>query len=148
MQWSYRFGRTARSTLSSADPTLLTVRGFDAASNQFVYTVNPQFGGSAQYRNTFRAPFRAHVDARVEIGPDRETQYLSSILRPRANEPGELNEQQIKARISRGFNPMDQFLVMKDSLKLSQAQVDSSDREAQSRGARRATRLPPTLHVT
>jgi hypothetical protein len=108
-----------------ADPTLLTVRGFDASANRFIYAVNPQFGGSAQFRNTFRAPFMLTLDARIEIGPDRETQYLGSLLRPRATEPGELNEQQIKARISRGFNPIDQFLSMKDSLKLTQAQVDT-----------------------
>jgi hypothetical protein len=108
-----------------ADPTLLTVRGFDPASNQFKYTVNPLFGSSTQFRNTFRSPFMLTLDVRLEVGPDRETQFLSSLLRPRANEGAALTEQQIKTRIARGFNPIDQILSLKDSLKLTQAQVDS-----------------------
>jgi len=108
-----------------ADPTLLTVRGFDPTSSQFKYTVNPLFGSSTQFRNTFRSPFMLTLDVRLEVGPDRETQYLSSLLRPRASEGAALTEQQIKARIARGFNPIDQILLVKDSLKFTQVQLDS-----------------------
>jgi hypothetical protein len=107
-----------------SDPTLLTVRGFDASANRFVYTVNPAFGSSAQFRNAFRSPFMITLDARLEVGPDRETQYLASLLRPRANEPRELSEQAIKARIMRSFNPVDQVLQLKDSLNFTAEQVD------------------------
>lgn len=108
-----------------ADPTLLTVRGFDPTSNQFKYTVNPLFGSSTQFRNAFRTPFMLTLDVRLEVGPDRETQFLSALLRPRASEGAALTEQQIKARIARGVNPIDQVLLVKDSLKFTQSQLDS-----------------------
>ena len=108
-----------------ADPNLLTVRGFDPASRRFTYTVNPLFGSTSQFRNTFRAPFMLTLDVRLEVGPDRETQFLESLLRPRGSEGAALTLDQIKNRIARGFNPLDQLLMQKDSIKLSAAQVDS-----------------------
>ncbi|MDB4875575.1 MAG: hypothetical protein JWM41_2021 [Gemmatimonadetes bacterium] len=109
-----------------ADPTLLTVRGFDPTTSRFKYTVNPLFGSSAQFRNTFRSPFMLTLDARIEVGPDRETQFLDALLRLRpADGTSQLTFPQIKARIARGFNPIDQLLLVKDSLKLSTGQVDT-----------------------
>ena len=111
-----------------ADPTLLTVRGFDPTSPQFQYTVNPLFGSTTQFRNTFRSPFVITLDVRLELGPDRETQFLESLLRPRASEGGTMTLEQIKNRIARGINPIDQFLTQKDSIKLTPAEVDSATR--------------------
>ena len=108
-----------------ADPNLLTVRGFDPSARRFTYTVNPLFGTTSQFRNTFRAPFMLTLDVRLEVGPDRETQFLESLLRPRANEGAALTLDQIKNRIARGFNPIDQLLMQKDSIKLTAEQVDS-----------------------
>lgn len=109
------------------DATLLTVRGFDPAGNRFIYTVNPQFGSTSVFRNTFRSPFVMSVDFRLEVGPDRETQFVRGALRPVREEKGDsLTLEQIKAKISpRAFNPLDAILQRKDSLGLSQAQVDS-----------------------
>ncbi len=108
-----------------ADPTLLTVRGFDPTANRFNYTVNPLFGSTTQFRNTFRSPFVITLDVRLEVGPDRETQYLESLLRPRGSEGAALTVDQIKSRIARGFNPIDQLMQQKDSIPLSKEQVDS-----------------------
>ncbi|MFI5228646.1 MAG: carboxypeptidase-like regulatory domain-containing protein [Gemmatimonadales bacterium] len=110
-----------------ADPTLLTVRGYDPTANRFIYTVNPQFGNTSVYRSSFRAPFVMTLDFRMEVGPDRETQFVEGALRPRANEnPESMTLQEIKARISpRAFNPLDQVLARRDSLGLTPAQVDT-----------------------
>ena len=51
-----------------ADRTLFTVRGFDPAASQFLYAVNPRFGSTRPSENTFRAPFRATLSARIELG--------------------------------------------------------------------------------
>jgi hypothetical protein len=108
-----------------ADPTLLTVRGFNSTTNSFNYTVNPLFGSSAQFRNTFRSPFMLTLDIRLQVEPDRESQYLESLLRPRGSEGPVLTEQQVKARIARAQNPLDQVMLAKDSINLTAAQVDT-----------------------
>ncbi len=108
-----------------ADPTLLTVRGFDPTTNRFNYTVNPLFGSTTQFRNTFRSPFVITLDVKLEVGPDRETQYLESLLRPRGSEGAALTVDQVKNRIARGFNPIDQLMQQKDSIPLTKEQVDS-----------------------
>jgi hypothetical protein len=108
------------------DSRLLTVRGFDPVTQQFKYTVNPQFGSTAVFRNTFRQPFSLTLDARMDVGPDRETQFLDGLLTPRrADGVKVFSEQQIKQRIMRGFNPVDQMIFIKDSLKLTDSQIDS-----------------------
>jgi hypothetical protein len=111
---------------SFVDQTLMTVRGYDPAKQRFIYAVNPQFGSTTVFRNTFRAPFQLTVDFRMEVGPDRESQILADLLTPRkADGVARFSEQQIRAKIMRGFNPVDQLLMVKDSLKLTPAQVDS-----------------------
>jgi hypothetical protein len=108
------------------DPTLFTVRGYDAATQQFKYAVNPQFGSTTVFRNTFRQPLTLTVDFRMDVAPDRESQFLGSLLAPRkADNVKVLSEAQIKQRIMRGNNPVDQILFVKDSLKLTDTQVDS-----------------------
>jgi hypothetical protein len=42
------------------DPLLLSVRGFDAANQRFIYEVNPRFGETR--RNAFNAPFAVRVE--------------------------------------------------------------------------------------
>ena len=111
-----------------ADPTLLTVRGFDAASNRFLYNVNPFFGSSAMYRNAFGAPFRLTLDASLQIGPDQETVSIGSYLRPRAfDNTAVLNQSQIRTRLlgNSAGGTLDVILRQRDSLKLTPQQVDS-----------------------
>jgi hypothetical protein len=108
-----------------ADPTLLTVRGFDPATNSFKYAVNPLFGSTTQFRNAFRSPFMLTFDVKLEVGRDRETQYLTSLLQLRPADGDSLSLQQIKFRIARSFNPLDQMLAVKDSVPLTTTQVDS-----------------------
>lgn len=109
------------------DPTLLTVRGFDPSTNRFKYTVNPLFGNTSVFRSTFRSPFTISVDFRLEVGPDRESQFVENNMRPGKGEKADsLTLQQIKNKIApRPFNPLDAVLQRRDSLALTQAQVDS-----------------------
>lgn len=53
------------------DQTLLQVRGFDAASNRFVYTVNERFGQTGGNATAVRSPFQLRVNMRYTIGQDR-----------------------------------------------------------------------------
>ena len=113
------------------DASLLTVRGFDPASKQFRYTVNPLFGNTSVFRNTFRSPFQITVDFRMDISPDRETQYLESLLRPRKAEGiTSYTEAQIKQKIARGINPATVLLAQKDSLGITPAEADSMQKVA------------------
>jgi hypothetical protein len=70
------WGQSAR-----PDPTLLYVRGFDAASNRFVYEVNERFGDTRGTRTAFRAPFQLGVQVRWTVGPDRQREALQGLLR-------------------------------------------------------------------
>ncbi len=126
------------------DPSLLYVRGFDPATNEYKYQVNPRFGNSAIAQTAMIAPFTATLDVRVALGPDRNIQQLDQLLRgggrggpgggrggPGGGRGGPVNtgrptELAIKNRYVRGYpNPMDQMLRQKDTLKLSDAQTDS-----------------------
>ena len=126
------------------DPTLLYVRGFDPNTREYKYQVNPRFGNSAIAQTAARAPFRATLDVRVAVGPDRNIQQLEQLLRGgggrggrggpgggpgrggRAGDTGRPTELAIKNRYVRGYpNPMDQMLRQKDSLKLTDTQTDS-----------------------
>ncbi len=127
------------------DPTLLYVRGFNQSTQQYQYEINPRFGNSAIAQTAARAPFRATLDVRVAVGPDRNVQQLEQLLRGggrggagrggagfagrggRGGAPsGRPSELAIKNRYVRGYpNPMDQMLRQKDSLKLNDAQTDS-----------------------
>lgn len=50
------------------DPTLLAVRGFDAADRRFVYEVNERFGNSRAASSAFRQTFQVGVQARYVYG--------------------------------------------------------------------------------
>jgi hypothetical protein len=50
------------------DPTLLAVRGFDAANRRYVYEVNERFGNTRQSAAAFRQTFQVGVQARYVYG--------------------------------------------------------------------------------
>jgi hypothetical protein len=109
--------------LAYADPTLLTVRGFDANANRYSYAVNSKFGTMRQFTAAFRNPFTVTLDIRLELGPDRETHNLAALLRSRPEDGRPLPEQQIKSLITRGNNALDLIMLVKDSLRLTAEQV-------------------------
>jgi hypothetical protein len=50
------------------DTRLLEVRGFDAASNAFIYEVNEGFGQNRRGVNSIRSPFALRLTARLAVG--------------------------------------------------------------------------------
>ncbi|HET9984365.1 MAG TPA: TonB-dependent receptor [Longimicrobiales bacterium] len=50
------------------DPRLLDVRGFDPATNAFVYRVNEGFGQNRRGPSSIRSPFALRINARLAIG--------------------------------------------------------------------------------
>jgi hypothetical protein len=53
---------------SNADNTLLYVRGFNTATNSFLYEVNENFGQNRRGTNALRTPFALRISARMTLG--------------------------------------------------------------------------------
>ena len=118
-----------------ADPTLLFVRGFDPQAGRFVYQVNERFGDNPASRTAIRVPFQLAVQARFQIGPDRQRQLMEGMLRG------------INGRGGRGFdirtivervapNPVARMIAMKDTLGLTPDQITTLQAIADSLAAR------------
>jgi hypothetical protein len=113
------------------DPTLLYVRGFDPATNRFVYQVNERFGDTRGTRTAFRAPFQIGVQVRWTVGPDRQREALQGLLRGGrgAAGPGGARAARgpldVRAAINRvAPNPVATLLELRDSLALTAEQVE------------------------
>jgi hypothetical protein len=109
------------------DATLLQVQGFDPATKQFRYAVNPAFGSTSQARAVWAAPFTMTIDFRFRISPDEETRAIESFLAPAKASPSSvLTASQIRARFNQASsNRIALLLRLRDSLRLNQTQVDS-----------------------
>ena len=105
-----------------ADPTLLYVTGFDPVTKRFIYTVNDRFGDNPASRVAIRTPFQLALQARVQVGPDRQRELLEGTLRG-------INGGRAAGGNGRNFdfrtivnrvapNPVAAILALKDSLKL------------------------------
>jgi carboxypeptidase family protein len=111
---------------ATPDPTLYTVRGFDAAANRFLYTVNPRFGTSAPSIGTLRAPFRLTLDVQLDLARSVSDQQLDRWLRPgRAGRSGQkLTEKDFFRRYQRTVpDPYAELLQQSDSLLLSSSEI-------------------------
>lgn len=111
---------------ATPDRTLYTVRGFDAAANRFVYTINSRFGSTSPSISTLRAPFRLTLDVQLDIARSMPEQQLDRWLRPgRAGRPGtKVSAAEFTRRYQRTVpDPYGELLQQSDSLLLSDAQV-------------------------
>jgi hypothetical protein len=107
---------------------LLFVRGFDATARRYVYEVNQRFGSAAGTPVATRLPVTLTAMFRVDVGPTRERQALTSMLdRGRVASGQRLPEPLIKALYGTSaiLNPMAQILRQADSLALTPRQADS-----------------------
>jgi hypothetical protein len=107
---------------------LLFVRGFDATRRRYEYEVNQRFGSAAVPQTTTRLPITLTAMFRVDVGPTRERQALTSMLDRGRVEPGQrMPEPVIKALYGTSaiVNPMAQILRQADTLALSSTQADS-----------------------
>jgi carboxypeptidase family protein len=108
------------------DPTLYSVRGFDATTNRFQYVVNPRFGSTSPANSTLRAPFRLTLDVNLDIARPMSEQQLDRWLRPgRAGRSGaKATAVDFTKRYQRVVpDPYGELLQETDSLLLSKAQV-------------------------
>ena len=107
-----------------ADPTLLYVSGFDPVNKRFIYTVNDRFGDNPATRTAIRTPFQLALQARLQVGPDRQRELLEGTLR------GINGNRAAGGRGGRNFdlrtivnrvapNPVAGILALNDSLKLA-----------------------------
>jgi hypothetical protein len=113
------------------DNTLLYVRGFDPARQQYVYEVNERFGASSRGANAISVPFQLGVSARLMVGPDRARDAIDAIRgaamggrggRGGGGGPGALGAGGFATALA-NFNPVAQIIGMKDTLKLTDEQV-------------------------
>ncbi len=102
------------------DRTLLYVRGFDAATNQFKYQVNERFGAASGSRNAFRVPFQIALQARLTLGVDPARQQMNAVFGGRGGSgAGRPSVGDFRERLARAVpNPFRQIVDLNDSLKL------------------------------
>lgn len=107
---------------------LLFVRGFDQATQQFKYDVNPRFGNTSPNNSALRSPVAITALVRVDLGPTREKQDLTRHLDRGRTTPGtkatlpEIRNAYSSAGI---VNPLSVILRNADSLHLNGDQADS-----------------------
>jgi hypothetical protein len=106
---------------TSADNTLLYVRGFDPATNAFRYVVNERFGSNALARSALRNPFQISLSAHLQVGVDRQRQLLEGMLNAgSANRPG----MDVRTMVRRlAPNPIRPIMDLREPMKLTSAQV-------------------------
>jgi hypothetical protein len=100
------------------DRTLLFVRGFDPATNEFKYQVNEHFGVANGRNSAFRIPFQIGLQGRLTVGQDPARQQVRQIFSGPNGEPP--TRESYKARMARLIpNPFVSTLDLDDSLKLA-----------------------------
>ena len=107
------------------DATLLTVRGFDPVESRYEYEVNERFGDSRAARTALRNPFQIGIQARFQIGPDRQRERLLGGLAALGRRGGTSapDARTIVERVAP--DPVFPILERRDSLGLSPDQVSA-----------------------
>jgi hypothetical protein len=105
------------------DNTLLTVTGFDPATNQFKYSVNSRFGNTGPGATATRQPFQVGIQVRYSIGYDPRTQQIQQLARGLGG--ATTGPQMLDSAVARyqRQNVATAVLARKDSLVLSKAQI-------------------------
>jgi hypothetical protein len=115
---------------AAPDATLLYVRGFDPATRQFIYEVNPRFGNTRPSLGAFLNPFRVTLDFTFSLTGNAQRQQLNIFLRPTRSAPGQRPpvDTVLKRLRSTGATPLSPYYWMianADSLLLSPEQMRS-----------------------
>ena len=115
-------------SVNTPDANLLAVRGFNAETRQFQYTVNQRFGKPQQNSVLTRTPFRLTLDISMDLARPVARQQLNQWLRPgRAGKPGpKLASVDLKKRYERNVpDPFKMVLQDSDSLLVNRAQMEA-----------------------
>jgi len=111
------------------DANLLAVRGFDPATQHYIYDVNQRFGSTLPALTAVRAPVTVTAIMRFDLGPTRERQALTQQLdRGRTIRGSKAPEPLLKAIYGTTggvMNPLSSILRQADTLQLTGAQADS-----------------------
>ena len=106
------------------DATLLYVKGFNAATRAFRYTVNERFGSNALARSALRSPFQVSLTARLQLGVDRQRQLLEGMLSRGATNNNGRPALDLRTMVRRlAPNPITPLMDLRDILKLTPEQV-------------------------
>lgn len=107
------------------DPVLYRVKGFDAATQRFIYDVNGRFGSATPFTTMLRAPFRVSLDVALDLGRSAAAQRLEQNLRVRPGMVGtRAPADTVKKRYMSGFTDIyGAMLRLSDSLVLSHEQI-------------------------
>jgi hypothetical protein len=101
-----------------ADRTLLFVRGFDPATQQFKYQVNEHFGVPNGANSAYRVPFQVGLQGRLTVGQDPARQQIGRMFGT-GPDGKPLSKEEWKTRLARVVpNPFLQTIALDDSLKL------------------------------
>jgi hypothetical protein len=124
------------------DNTLLYVRGFDPVAGRYKYEVNERFGNAISGAQVNRSPFLLQLQARFTYGMNTTQERMGFAMGGFGGGPpgggaggggggpmGMLNN-------SRVMNPLAQLVEMKDSLKLTDAQLTQVKQLSDSLAAR------------
>ncbi len=112
----------------SPDASLLYVRGFDPATQQFRYEVNERFGSTNPAFSTQRNPVILTAMLSLDLSPPRERQLLTQALdRGRRRDGAKPSEPLLKAQFGNPGvpNPYSTLLRDQDTLGLVPEQADS-----------------------
>ncbi len=116
---------------SMPDRTLLIQKGFDPATNQFRYEVNPRFGTTRPSLNAYRAPFQISLSGSFRLTPGYEEQSLRKSVRDAMKDGHTPAERAMSLRqgFTRDFTQMISMLFlsrrMRDSLMITDEQAES-----------------------
>lgn len=110
-----------------ADRNLLYVRGFDPATQRYVYEVNQRFGATSAQQQSNRSPVVVTASLSYDLGPTRDWQSLKMQLNRGRSQPGtRMTEAQAKSYVTSTItNPMARILQTAEMINLSRRQADS-----------------------
>lgn len=112
----------------NVDPVLFAIRGFDAASKQFLYVPNAQFGHDRRGFESQTSGLRMTLDFRIDFSTPVDAQTLERFLSPgRGRTPGpRLSRETLKMRYARLVPGIyRQILQQSDSLLITQSQAEA-----------------------
>jgi hypothetical protein len=125
----------ASGTSYPIDPTLLYVDGFDPATQRFRYRVNQQFGEGHPQRfrsSRYAGAFQVQIGARIELGAVTRrpsmVRDLGFVSADRELPPP--TEAEVRERLRKlTMDPVSMLLQLRDSLLLSDAQIERLEAE-------------------
>jgi hypothetical protein len=108
------------------DPVLLVPRGFDPATKQFSYNVNPRFADTRTTNTLTRNPFRISIDFSIDLSVDYNLQQLRRAIEPVRTPTGwtrQSAESIIDLYLRQTSDVYKLLLTNSDSLFLSRGQI-------------------------